>query len=252
MEKIDFNISWSFWKKELNWTLFKNFWNKKLLINIHWLYWSWKWTDSKYENFCEKLWKNNICSSVFYASSRLDINYDDNLWKFENKQRKFTWKTFKNELEDAENIIKYFLENSEIILWVKSEELEIILNWNSLWWIISFYMAEKFKKIKKISSVWTWAFLDLWKVPIISTLDETNIFLEKVKNFNWFYFMNESWDDDIFTKESYDLLFSSAKNSKKERFLFEWVDHSFKKLNWEKSEIPYNKIYKNILKLIKS
>lgn len=62
--------------------------------------------------------------------------------------------------------------------------------------------------------------------------------------------MNEAWLDDIFTKEAYNKLFEASLKANKSRILFDWVDHSFKLLNWEKSVLPYEKIFKNVKNLV--
>ena len=108
MKKIEFNLKWSFWEKEIKGVFYLVPWNKKVVVNIHWLYWSWKWTDDKYIKFVEKFQDKWISSSLFYSSSRLNVENDDSLWKFENKQKKFFWKTFGNELDDAK-IDEWFL-----------------------------------------------------------------------------------------------------------------------------------------------
>ena len=77
------------------------------------------------------------------------------------------------------------------------------------------------------------------------------IFLEKVSDFEWNFLMNEAWLDDIFTKEAYNKLFEASLKANKSRILFDWVDHSFKLLNWEKSVLPYEKIFKNVKSLVK-
>ena len=250
MKKIEFNLKWSFWEKEIKGVFYLVPWNKKVVVNIHWLYWSRKWTDDKYIKFVEKFQDKWISSSLFYSSSRLNVENDDSLWKFENKQKKFFWKTFGNELDDAKIVLNYILKNSVDFLWIKQEDLEITLNWNSLWWMISFYLAEEFSQVKNISTVWTWAWLDLGQIPIIDTLPQTEIFLEKVSDFEWNFLMNEAWLDDIFTKEAYNKLFEASLKANKSRILFDWVDHSFKLLNWEKSVLPYEKIFKNVKNLV--
>ena len=250
MKKIEFNLKWRFWEKEIKGIFYLVPWSKKIVVNIHWLYWSWKWTDDKYIKFAEKFQDKWVSSSLFYSSSSLNVENDDSLWKFENKQKKFFWKTFENELDDAKIVLNYILKNSVDFLWIKQEDLEITLNWNSLWWMISFYLAEEFSQVKNISTVWTWAWLDLGQIPIIDTLPQTEIFLEKVSDFEWNFLMNEAWFDDIFTKEAYNKLFDASLKANKSRILFDWVDHSFKLLNCEKSVLPYEKIFKNVKSLV--
>ena len=89
MKKIEFNLKWSFWEKEIKGVFYLVPWNKKVVVNIHWLYWSWKWTDDKYIKFVEKFQDKLVSSSLFYSSSRLNVENDDSLWKFENKQKNF-------------------------------------------------------------------------------------------------------------------------------------------------------------------
>lgn len=250
MEQIEKILIWSFWDKELKTVIFPLKWSKKLVLNIHWLYWEMQWGWNKYFNFAKKIQENEIANSVIYGSSRIEREYDENLEKFENKKIKFVWKKFEDELIDATTVINYLLENSENLFWVKSEELEITLNWNSLWWMISFFMADKFNQVKNISTVWTWAYLDLWKIPVIDTLVSKEELLEKVKKFKWKFLFNEASDDHIFTKDAYNDFFNASQSEEKSRTLFSEVDHSFKILNWEKSEIPYNKIFENVANLV--
>ncbi|RKW24464.1 hypothetical protein D8B46_01395 [Candidatus Gracilibacteria bacterium] len=250
MKKIEFNLKGSFGEKEIKGVFYLVPGNKKVVVNIHGLYGSGKGTDDKYIKFAEKFQDKGVSSSLFYSSSRLNVENDDSLGKFENKQKKFFGKTFENELDDAKIVLTYILKNSVDFLGIKQEDLEITLNGNSLGGMISFYLAEEFSQVKNISTVGTGAWLDLGQIPIIDTLPQTEIFLEKVSDFEGNFLMNEAGLDDIFTKEAYNKLFEASLKANKSRILFDGVDHSFKLLNGEKSVLPYEKIFKNVKSLV--
>ena len=48
----------------------------------------------------------------------------------------------------------------------------------------------------------------------------------------------------------YVIIYKFLRNANKSLINYIWADHSFKKINWEKSDIPYLYIYKNIADLI--
>jgi hypothetical protein len=166
-------IEWTYWDKEIKINTFPVKWNKNVLINIHGTFWSLKWWNNKYLNFASKLQENSISNVVLYESSRKDLPIDNKITdRYKQKQAKFVWKTFLDELEDARRVIIDSIKNSEEVYWVNSEELEITLNWNSLGWILAFYLASEFPQVKNISTVWTWLRLDIKDVPILDTFPD--------------------------------------------------------------------------------
>ena len=107
------HLEWSYWDKDISVSHFPVLWNNKVVINIHWTYGSGTGSNNKYLNFSEQLQKNEIASSVMYKSSRVEMEDDETLWRYENKQRKFVWKTFSDELEDARRVLADTIQNSE-------------------------------------------------------------------------------------------------------------------------------------------
>lgn len=244
-------IPWTFWNKKIKINIFPNTWNKKVIINISWLY-GWENTPQKYKNFSEKILENNLANFVVFKSSRLDLDFDENISKFENKKKKFDWKTFENELKDAENVIFEILENSEKYFQIKKENLEITLIWNSLWWAISFFLASKFTQIKNISTVWTGLRKEKWEWSILQSFPDLEIYKEKIENFSGSFLQNIAENDEIFSKNSYDEFFNLAKNCKiKKQIIYPWVNHSFKKYFGEKSEKPLLELFSNLKNFLK-
>lgn len=246
--EISKKIPWTFWNKKIDISIFQVPKNNKIVINIHWLYGS-KTSSGKYLDFAKKLQENKIANVVLFQSSRFDLENDENLSKYENKMKKFVWKTFFQELLDAKIVLEEILKNSEKYFWIKKEKLEITLNWNSLWGTLTFFLASEFSEIKNISNVWTWLRKQKWETPVIDTFPDLEIYKEKIQNFKWNFLLHQAGNDDIFSSESYEEFFKLAKNTnQKEKIFYAWVDHSFKKLNWEKSEKPYQKVYENVVK----
>lgn len=244
MKKIEKKIIWSFWEIDLE--VFQNFWNNKIIFNIHWVFWS--KNDPWQRLFAEKIWENNFANVVLFSSSRKDFDYDENISKEENRKIKFSWKTFWDELEDAKIVFKNILENSEKYFWVKKENLEFFVNGNSLGWTLAFFLSEIFPQIKNISTVGTWLRKQKWNFPILDTFPEIEEYKKVLKNFSGKYLMHEAWNDEKFSKESYDEFFKIIWASKKEKIFYPWVNHPFSEKNWEKSKKPFLEVFENFVK----
>jgi hypothetical protein len=240
-------IEWIYWDKEIKINTFPVKWNKNVLINIHGTFWSLKWWNNKYLDFASKLQENSISNVVLYESSRKDLPIDDKVTdRYKQKQAKFIWKTFLNELEDARRVIIDSIKNSEEVYWVNSEELEIILNWNSLGWILAFYLASEFPQVKNISTIWTWLRLDIKDVPILDTFPDITELEEKLELFKWRFLMNYWSEDDVFTSDAFSDLYKKVWTKEKSFVKLLWVDHTFWKVGWELSKRPYKEIFTNI------
>jgi hypothetical protein len=248
MQKI--KLKWNFWNKELFLEIWKTkIKNNNVVINIHWAFWK---INEKYRKFWKKLLENNNSNIVLYSSSRLENNFENlELSEFEKKQKLFEWKILKDEIKDWKIVINYILENSEKLFNIKKEDIILIINWNSLWWIIALELANIFNEIKNINIVWTGAFLDIKWTTLIDSYPDLIDLSNLLKKFNWNLLLNYATQDIVFTEKSFYLFYDLLKNANKSKMKFIWVDHSFKKINWEKSEIPYDHIYKNIVELLK-
>jgi hypothetical protein len=242
-------LTWSFWNKKIDLEILKTSkQNKNIVLNIHWAFWK---INEKYRKFWERLVNNNIANVVLYSSSRLDNNFqEENLTEFELKQKLFEWKVLDDEVKDWEIVINYILENSENLFWIKKEEIIFTINWNSLWWIIALKLAELFPEIKNINIVWTWAKLDIKWTTLLDSYPDLIELQELLWKFKWNILVNSASLDVIFDKKSYELFYKFLKNANKSLINYIWADHSFKKINWEKSDIPYLYIYKNVADLI--
>ncbi len=244
-------IEWIYWDKEVKINTFPVKWNKNVLINIHGTFWSLKWWNNKYLDFASKLQENSISNVVLYESSRKDLPIDDKITdRYKQKQAKFVWKTFLDELEDARRVIIDSIKNSEEVYWVNSEELEITLNWNSLGWILAFYLASEFPQVKNISTVWTWLRLDIKDVPILDTFPDITELDEKLELFKWKFLMNYWNEDDVFTSDAFSDLYKKVWSEEKSFVHLLWVDHTFWKVWWEMSKKPYEEIFNNIHMLL--
>lgn len=241
-------LNWTFGNKEIDLSIFTVTWNKNVIINIHWLFWS-KTSSWKYLNFAKNLYENKQANVVLFATSRKNLNYDEKISEYENKIKKFEGKNFEDELEDTCIVVQDILENSEKYFNIKKEDLEITINWNSLWWTLAFFLAFKFKEIKNISTIWTWLRKNREDLPILSNFPILKEYKEKIENFKWKLLMNQAWNDKVFSKESYEEFFNLASNTiSKEKIIYEGYDHSFKKIFWEENDLAYKTYLKNFVK----
>ncbi len=255
LQQKEYQIEWVYWDRKINISTFwiKN--NDNLVINIHWTFWSKNWWNNKYLNFAKSLQEENISNVVLYESSRKNIEIDTSIWDiYKQKQKKFIWKTFEDELEDARRVIKEVILNSKELFWVEKEKLNITLNWNSLWWILAFYLAKEFWEIKNIVSVGTGLRLSIENnVPILDTFPNINELKDKLQSFKWKY-VNYYWtEDDVFTEQSFFDLINLVWSDEKDKSEIEmiWVNHNFWKIWGKKSDLPFKQIflwYKSLLK----
>jgi hypothetical protein len=245
-------IEWTYWDKEIKINTFPINWNKHVVINIHGTFWSLKWWNDKYLNFATKLQEENISNVILYSSSRKDVEIDTSITdRYKQKQAKFIWKTFSDELEDSRRVVVDTINNSKELFWVESKDLEITLNWNSLWGIIAFYLASEFPQVKNISTVWTGLRLDIKDVPILDTFPNIEELEEKLKSFNWNFLMNYWSEDDVFTPEAFSDFYQKVWTNEKSFVQLIWVDHTFWKVWWELSVLPYKEIFSNLEILLK-
>ena len=249
IELQEIKLKWSFWNKGLLLEVWKTKnKNNNIVINVHWAFWK---INEKYRKFWEKLLENNNSNVVLYSSSRLDNNFNNlELTEFEKKQKLFEWKTLKEEVKDWEIVINYILKNSKKLFKIEKKDIILTINWNSLWWIIALKLANIFSEIKNINIVWTGASLDIKWTTLLDSYPDLIDLSKLLEKFKWNILLNYATQDIIFTEKSFYLFYDLLKNANKSKIKFIWVDHSFKKINWEKSEIPYLYIYKNIVELL--
>lgn len=239
-------IEWVYWDKIIKINTFKVPNNNKIVINIHGTFWSMNWWNNKYVNFAQNLQDDDVANVVLYESSRKNIEIDSSLTdRYKQKQAKFIWKTFTDELEDARRVLHDTIKNSKELFWIDSQNLEITLNWNSLWWIIAFYLACEFREVKNIVSVWTWLRLEIKDVPILDTFPDIAELKDKLESFKWRYVSYYWTEDDVFTRQSFVDLFNLvwSDNSNKSEIKMIWVDHTFWKIWWEVSDLPYKQVF---------
>lgn len=239
-------IEWSYWDKEIQISSFNVPKNNNIVINIHGTFWSMNWWNNKYLNFAQSLQSENVANVILYESSRVNIKNNTNESdRYKQKQAKFIWKTFTDELEDARRVIQDTINRSKELFWIDKNELEITLNWNSLWWILAFYLAKEFPQVKTIVSVWTWLRLEIKDVPILDTFPNIDELKEVLQAYNGKYVSYYWTEDDVFTKQSFFDLINLVWIEQKDKSQIEmiWVDHTFWKVAWEDSSLPYKQVF---------
>lgn len=246
LERKTYQIEWSYWDKEIQISSFNVPKNNNIVINIHGTFWSMNWWNNKYLNFAQSLQSENVANVILYESSRVNIENNTNESdRYKQKQAKFIWKTFTDELEDAIRVIQNTINRSKELFWIDKNELEITLNWNSLWWILAFYLAKEFPQVKTIVSVWTWLRLEIKDVPILDTFPDIAELKQKLKSFKWKYVSYFWTEDDVFTRQSFvdliNLVWSNDSNKSEIKMI--WVDHTFWKIWWEVSDLPYKQVF---------
>lgn len=253
IQRQDHIIEWIYWDKEIKISSFPCENNDNIVINIHGTFWSLTWSNNKYLNFAENLQQNKLSWSVLYASSRKNVEIDSTLTdRYKQKQSKFIWKTFQDELEDAKRVVIWVIENASKNFGIKRENLKITLNGNSLWGILAFYLANEFPEIKNISTVWTWLRLEIKDVPILNTFPDASEIIKKLQAFEWKFLM-QYWDeDDVFTPDAFESFYKNVGTQEKSFLHMLWVDHTFWKVSWEPSSEPYKQVFESLKTLLKT
>lgn len=246
---INQTIEWTFWNKKINMEIYPIKWSNKVIINIHWTYWWMYWWNNKYKKLAENLQNEWVWNVIIFETSRKWIERD---WTYEKKVEDFKWKTFEEELSDCRSVIKYILDNSKEIFWIPAEQLEITINWNSLWWILALALASEFQQIKNISTVWTGMLTkDKEWLPFLEEYPDNEIINKRVEWFKGNLLLQYWTKDVLFKVEDFQELKWKLKSVKKMwEIKMIWVDHTFKYVNWELSEVPYKQIETNIKALI--
>lgn len=252
-QRQDYTLEWIYWDKEIKISAFPCENNDNIVINIHGTFGSLTWSNDKYLHFAQEIQQNQLAGSVLYASSRKNMELDGTITdRYKQKQAKFIWKTFMDELEDARRVIKWVIENSSNNFGVQRENLKITLNWNSLGGILAFYLASDFSEVKNISTVWTWLRLEIKDVPILNTFPDASEIIEKLQAFRWNFLM-QYWDeDDVFTQEAFESFYKNVGTENKSFLHMLWVDHTFWKVSWETSSTPYKQVFQSLKSLIQN
>ncbi len=253
IQRQDHIIEWIYWDKEIKISSFPCENNDNIVINIHGTFWSLTGSNNKYLNFAENLQQNQLTWSVLYASSRKDWEIDTTVTdRYKQKQARFLWKTFHDELEDARRVVMWVIENASKNFGIQREKLKITLNGNSLWGILAFYLASEFPEIKNISTVWTWLRLEIKDVPILNTFPDASEIIQKLQGFRWKFLM-QYWDkDDVFTPEAFESFYKNVGTQEKSFLHMLWVDHTFWKVSWETSSTPYKQVFESLKTLLKT
>lgn len=253
IQRQDYIIEWIYWDKEIKISSFPCENNDNIVINIHGTFWSLTGSNNKYLNFAENLQQNQLSWSVLYASSRKDWEIDTTVTdRYKQKQARFLWKTFHDELEDARRVVMWVIENVSKNFGIQRENLKITLNGNSLWGILAFYLASEFPEIKNISTVWTWLRLEIKDVPILNTFPDASEIIKKLQGFEWKFLM-QYWDeDDVFTPDAFESFYKNVVTQEKSFLHMLWVDHTFWKVSWETSSAPYKQVFESLKTLLKT
>lgn len=253
IQRQDHIIEWIYWDKEIKISSFPCENNDNIVINIHGTFWSLTGSNNKYLNFAENLQQNQLSWSVLYASSRKDWEIDTTVTdRYKQKQARFLWKTFHDELEDARRVVMWVIENASKNFGIQRENLKITLNGNSLWGILAFYLASEFPEIKNISTVWTWLRLEIKDVPILNTFPDASEIIKKLQGFEWKFLM-QYWDeDDVFTPDAFESFYKNVGTQEKSFLHMLWVDHTFWKVSWETSSAPYKQVFESLKTLLKT
>lgn len=219
--------------------------SNQVVINLHGTFWSIHGSNDKYLQFWEGLVQRKVANVVLYQTSRKNVPADPEITdRYKQKQAKFIWKTFQNELEDVRRVVTDIVWNSQKLFWVPSDELEITLNGNSLGGIIAFYLASEFPQIKNIVSAGTWLRLEIKDVPILDTFPHKDKLIAKLQAFQWKYLQFYGTQDDVFTLQSFFDLLEHVWSTQDDKSSVEliWCDHTFWKVDGETSTLPYSKV----------
>ncbi len=248
-EIIKRTLDWSFWNKKINMEFYPLEWSSRIIINIHGTYWWMYWWNNKYKTLAEDLQNKGVWNVVIFETSRKWIEKD---WSYEKKVEDFDWKTFDNELSDCKQVIQYLLDNSLELFWMSADKLEITINWNSLWWILALALAYEFPQIKNISTVGTGMLTkDKEYLPFLEGYPENDTIKNWVSTYNWNFLLQYWTQDSLFKKEDFQELKSELKSAQKVWIIkMIWVDHTFKYVNWEISEVPYKQVEANLGELV--
>lgn len=253
IQRQDYTLEWVYWDKEIKLSAFPCENNDNIVINIHGTFWSLTWSNDKYLNFAQEIWQDQCAWSVLYASSRKDLEIDTTTTdRYKQKQAKFIWKTFDDELEDARKVVVWVIENSLKVFWIQRENLKITLNGNSLGGILAFYLASEFPEIKNISTVWTWLRLEIKDVPILDTFPDASEIIQKLQAFKWKFLMHYGDEDDVFTPEAFESFYKNVGSEEKSFLHMLWVDHTFWKVSWETSSNPYKQVFESLKTLLQT
>jgi pimeloyl-ACP methyl ester carboxylesterase len=219
--------------------------NPQVLVNLHGTFGSRRWGDGNYARLAESIQDESLANVVLYWSSRKPSEAQ---WKlsYDEKQKLFEWKTFEQEVEDARNILKHIVTNSNTLFWVDAEKLEITLQWNSLWGILAFYVASEFPQIKNIVTIWTGLRTEKWAIPILDTFPLKEELLAKLWQFQGNYYMAYGTNDAVFSQEAFDALYQGVTASRQKGFWkFLGVDHSFSGVDGVENSQPYGQVIEN-------
>ncbi len=253
IQRHDHILEWIYWDKEIKISSFPCENNDNIVINIHGTFWSLTGSNNKYLNFAENLQQNQLIWSVLYASSRkyweIDTTVTD---RYKQKQARFLWKTFHDELEDARRVVAWVIENASKNFGIQREKLKITLNGNSLWGILAFYLASEFPEIKNISTVWTWLRLEIKDVPILNTFPDASEIIQKLQAFRWKFLMHYWDEDDVFTPDAFENFYKNVGTQEKSFLHMLWVDHTFWKVSWETSSEPYKQVFESLKTLLQT
>lgn len=246
MDQTHYEIPWSYGDKVIKISSFSGVNSPDIIINIHGTFWSMYGGNNKYLEFAKNIQSNQVANVILYESSRKNIEPNPNETDiYKQKQAKFIGKTFTDELEDARRVLQDVISKSYQLFWIKKENLKITLNGNSLWWILAFYLASEFPQVQAIVSVGTGLRLEIKDVPILDTFPKIEFLRQKLESFQGKYVCYYGTLDDIFNRESFFNLVAlvGSDESKKSMVEMPWVDHSFWKISWQISDIPYQEVF---------
>lgn len=249
----NFQINGTFGEKIIDTEIFLANNSNKILINFHDLYGHKYGSENKFLRLAKNFSEENIANVVLFSSSRKNLAKNPEKSDYENKIANFYGKNFEDEVQDAINVINFILENSEKIFGISKENVEIIINGNSLGGTIAFFVAKNYPQIKVISTVAGALRSEKVTQPILSTYPSVNEIIKNLQKFHGKYIMHEAENDVIFAHENYENFYENITNTmEKQRFLYEKTNHNFTKIDNEKSEIPYKKVMENLTNFLKN
>jgi dienelactone hydrolase len=212
--------------------------SNKLVVNLHGTFGDIHWGSGKYAELARGIAGKGLANTMLYSSSRDWKKAQELSDSYESKIATFQGKTFADELEDARRVVAQAVQNSKKQL-QGGEELEVILNGNSLGGIIAFYLAREFPEIKAIVTVGTGLRTEKGDVPILDTFPDEEEVRNTLANYKGKFIMQFGTADTVFSQESFEDLFETVWTEEKSYVCYVWVDHSFKSVDGEPSKEIY-------------
>lgn len=227
--------------------------SNRVFVNLHGTYGIMHGNSGKYGELARTVAEGKLANAVVYSTSRDWEMTEKSDGSYEARMESFRGKTFEDELADARAVIADLVANSQRDFGVPAEELEITLHGNSLGGIIAFYLAAEFPQVKAIATVGTGLRLAATDVPILSTFPAAEEVRAKLAAFKGKYLMQYGTEDDVFSQEAFQDLYSSVTGAEEKSSLcYVGVDHPFKSVDGEKSSEVFAKVIEQATEYLKT